>query len=100
MADISIFLQEKDFLPFLTPTPFVESKQKEMNSLLEKRVFEVVSILKMPKNIKIFNSCFVDKIKNIGTANVFEKSKLVVLAYNDHNKTLILTTSPTIQQMS
>ena len=80
MADVSTFLQGKDSLPPLTPTPFVESRQKEMNGLLEKGVFEVVSISEVPKNIRIFNSRFVDEIKNIGTANAFEKSRLVVQA--------------------
>ena len=100
MAGVSTFLQEKDPLPPLTPTPFVESRQKEINGLLEKGVFEVVSISEVPKNIRIFNSRFVDEIKNIGTANAFEKSRLVVQAYNDHDKMSILTQSPTIQRMS
>ena len=60
MADVSIFLQEKESLPLLTPIPFVESRQKEMNGLFKKRVFEVVFISKVSKNIRIFNFCFVD----------------------------------------
>ena len=51
MAGIFTFLQEKDFLPPLTPISFVESRQKEINGLLEKEVFEVVSILEVLKNI-------------------------------------------------
>ena len=58
------------------------------------------SILELPKDIRIFNFRFVDKIKNIGTAIVFEKSRLVVQDYNDHGKTAILAQSSTIQQMS
>lgn len=49
-----------------------------MNDLLKKGVFEVVSILEMPKNVKIFNFCFVNKIKNIKIANTFEKLRLVI----------------------
>ena len=78
MANVSIFLQEKDFLPFLIFTSFVKSTQKKINGLLKKRVFEVVSISKVPKNIRIFNSRFVDKIKNFAAANAFEKSRIVV----------------------
>ena len=100
ITDVSTFSQEKDSLSPLTPTPFVESRQKEMNGLIEKGVFEVVSISEVPKNIKIFNSRFVDEIQNIGAANAFEKSRLVVQAYNDHDKMSILTQSPTIQRMS
>lgn len=57
-----------------------------MNDLLKKRVFEMVSILKMPKNMKIFNPSFIDEIKNIQIANIFEKSKLILQIYNDYNK--------------
>lgn len=60
----------------------------------------MISILEMPKNIKIFNSCFVDKIKNIGTANILEKLRLVVQTYNNHDKMSILTQLLTIQQIS
>ena len=49
-----------------------------MNGLLEKKVFKMVFILKVPKNIRIFNSWFVDEIKNIGAANIFKKSRLIV----------------------
>ena len=90
MADVSTFLQEKDFLPLLTLTPFVESRQKEMNGLFEKEVFEKVSILEVPKKIRIFNSRFVDKIKNIEIANAFKKLRLVIQAYNDYDKTSVL----------
>ncbi len=45
----------------------------------------------------IFNSRFVDEIKKEGTATAFEKSRLVVQAYNDHGKEVILTQSPTIE---
>ena len=45
----------------------------------------------MPKGIRIFNLRFVDEIKNPGTETAFEKSRLVVQAYNDQGKELILT---------
>ena len=41
-----------------------------------------------------------DKIKNAGTATAFEKSRLIVQAYNIKNKLSILTEAPTIQHMS
>lgn len=49
-----------------------------MNDLLEKRVFKIISILEISKNIKIFNFCFVDEIKIIGIANAFKKLRLVI----------------------
>lgn len=81
-------------------TPFVESRRKEINGLLEKGVFDVIPISKVPSDIRIFKSRFVDEIKNIGTADAFEKSRLVVQAYNDQGKGLVLTQAPTIQRVS
>ncbi len=54
----------------------------------------------MSKNVRIFNSRFVDEIKHPGTPQAYEKSRLIVQAYNDHEKTLMLTQAPTIQRMS
>ena len=41
-----------------------------------------------------------DKVKHAGTDKAYEKSRLVVQAYNDQEKDLILTQSPTIQRVS
>ena len=41
-----------------------------------------------------------DEIKNAGTNKAFKKSRLVVQAYNDNEKSLVLTQSPTIQHVS
>lgn len=80
--------------------PFVESRQKELNGLLEKGVFEIVNITDIPEGSRIFNSRFVDELKNIGTAEAFEKSRLVVQAYMDQGKGSVLTESPTLQRVS
>ncbi len=52
------------------------------------------------QGVRIFNLRFVDEIKNAGTDKAFEKSRLVVQAYNDYEKELVLTQSPTIQRVS
>lgn len=67
-----------DISPTLLSTSFVQSYPKKLNSLLEKNVFEMVFILKIPKNTKIFNSYFVDEITNIEIANTFHKSRQVI----------------------
>ena len=79
---------------------FEASRQKEINGLLEKGVFKVYNIKDIPPGVRLFNSRFVDDIKHQGTPNAYEKSRLVVQAYNDHEKELILTQSPTIQRVS
>jgi len=45
----------------------------------------------MPKGVRLFNSRFVDKIKNKETNKAFEKSRLIVQAYNNFKKELVLT---------
>jgi hypothetical protein len=41
--------------------------------------------------MRIFNSRFIDEIKDIGTDKTFEKSRLVIQAYNNLKKSIILT---------
>ncbi|KAI1005289.1 hypothetical protein K3495_g2938 [Podosphaera aphanis] len=95
-ANITAFLNEG----LNSSSPFSESRQIEINGLLEKGVFESVKIADVPPGARIFKSRFVDEIKNKGTSNAFEKSRLVVQAYKDKDKHLVLTQSPTIQRVS
>jgi len=37
----------------------------------------------VPQGVRIFNSQFVNKVKNTSTDKAFEKSRLVVQAYHD-----------------
>jgi hypothetical protein len=90
-ADISVYLQEDVLL-----SQFHTSCQKELTGLLEKGVFEITKLADVPQGVQLFNSCFVDKIKNPDTNKAFEKSRLVMQVYNDQEKELVLTQSPTI----
>ncbi|KAI1000167.1 hypothetical protein K3495_g8030 [Podosphaera aphanis] len=76
------------------------SSLKELNGLLDRGVFEIVDKNCIPKNARLFGSRFVDTVKNQGTEKAFEKSRLVVQAYNDNLKKILLTQSPTIQRSS
>ena len=82
------------------PRMFDASRLKETNMLMERGVFEIVPESSVPPNTRIFNSRFVDEIKDPGTDKAFEKSRLVIQAYNDPEKYLVLTQSPTIQRAS
>jgi hypothetical protein len=87
--------------PTETPKPsFVKSRRKEIDGLLTKGAFELAHESEVPVGTRIFGSRFVDKVKNSGTAKAFEKSRLVVQAYNDQGKDLILTQSPAVQRVS
>jgi hypothetical protein len=101
-ADIIVFLQnevETSLVSIFTST-FAESRRKEINDLLKRQIFEIITISEMSKNVRIFNFRFVDEIKHTNTSQTYEKSKLIVQIYNDHEKTLMLTQAFTIQRMS
>ncbi len=101
-VDITVFLQndvDSSFVFILTFT-FAESRRKEINDLLKRQVFEIISISEVLKNVRIFNSRFVNEIKHSDISQAYEKSRLVVQTYNDHEKTLMLTQAFTIQRMS
>ena len=86
MDNISIFLKNNASKPL-----FTEIQNKKINNGLEKSAFKVMSISDVPSGMRIYNSCFVDEIKNEGIATAFEKLRLVIQAYNDHVKGEILT---------
>jgi hypothetical protein len=73
VADILVFLQNDQF-----NLTFVNSRRKEINDLLEKRVYELITIDKVSKDVRIFNSRFVDEIKHSETSQAYEKSRLVI----------------------
>jgi hypothetical protein len=79
---------------------FAESRRKEINDLLKRQVFEIITISEVLKNVRIFNSRFVDEIKHLDISQAYEKSKLMIQIYNDHEKILMLTQASIIQRMS
>jgi hypothetical protein len=76
-------LLSADILVLVQETPFTDLQRKEINGLLKKGVFAVVTDSDVPQGVRIFNSRFVNKIKHPNTNKAFEKSRLVVQAYND-----------------
>jgi hypothetical protein len=106
-ADITVFLQDdeeissrvEEISSTSTPT-FADSRRKEINDLLKRQIFEIITISEVFKNVRIFNSRFVDEIKHSSISQAYEKSRLMIQAYNDHEKTLVLTQASTIQRMS
>jgi hypothetical protein len=101
-ADITVFLQnevDSSLVSTFTST-FAESRRKEINDLLKRQVFKIITISEVLKNVRIFNFRFVDEIKHSDTSQAYEKSRLVIQTYNDHEKTLMLTQTSIIQRMS
>ncbi len=76
------------------------SGQKEIQRLLEKDIFKVVTLNKVvmseeiPSSLQVFDSCFVNDIKDLYTDKAYEKSCPVMHAYNDKKKNLMLMHFP------
>jgi hypothetical protein len=92
IADITIYLQDN--------SQFTALRYKKIMGLFKKEVFELVKKKNIPQDIRIFNSRFINKLRNQGTDKAFKKSRLVVQVYNNNKKSLVLTQSPTIQRIS
>jgi hypothetical protein len=66
-ADITVFLQDDEEISSILISTFVESRRKEINDLLKRQVFEIITISEVLKNVRIFNFRFVDEIKHSDT---------------------------------
>ncbi len=69
---------------------FIAFRQKEIVDLLEKNVFLSVNKENASTNVRIFNSRFVNEVKNSDTEKTFQKFKLMMQAFNDQDKILVL----------
>ena len=98
--NLTVFLESEEIGEAFVSTPFENSRLNEVNGLVDKGVFQVVDNMEVPQGTRIFNARFVDEVKNQGTDKEFNKSRLVVQAYNDENKHTVLTESPTLQRIS
>jgi hypothetical protein len=67
---ITIFLQND--------AKYKDSRQAKITSLLKKGIFEVIPKSKVLRGSRIFNSKFVNEVKNKGTKNECKKLRLVV----------------------
>ena len=71
--------------------PFEASIKEELKALRALGVFKIVKFDPCKHgNIRIFNSRFVNEIKR-KTTILYEKSRLVIQAYSDDGKAVILT---------
>jgi hypothetical protein len=79
---------------------FTAFRAKEIVELLEKEIFESVNKDDVSIDVRIFSSRFVNEIKHSSIEKAFEKFRLMMQAFKNQNKTLVLTQSPTIQRVS
>jgi hypothetical protein len=80
--------------------PFELSDKKEIDALVARRVFAFEQYDEQKHVGRIFKSRIVREIKGKQTNTPYEKSRLVIQAYNDAGKEIVLTQSPTIQRAS
>ncbi|KAJ6050709.1 uncharacterized protein N7446_010818 [Penicillium canescens] len=101
-ADMELSIRLRNEGVITTPgSPFEQSQNKEIEGLIARGVFDFVQYDPMKHDgVRIFNSRLVNEIKGKATGTPFEKSRLVIQAYNDEGKGMILTQSPTIQRAS
>ncbi len=102
LASISLFAVafKLDSIIHIAFSQFAESRQKEINDLIEKDVFQSVRTDDVSLDVRIFNFRFVDEIKHFDIDKAFEKSRFVVQTFNDQNKNLVLTQSFIIQRVN
>ncbi len=89
-----------DSIVHIALSQFAAFRQKEINDLIEKDVFQSVRTDDVSLDVRIFNFRFVNEIKHLDIDKAFEKSRLVVQTFNDQNKNLILIQSSIIQRVS
>ena len=85
--NLSIFLlNEINSSISFSRTPYAESKRKKINDLLNKKIFDVIVLINVFLEIRLFNFCFVDEIENPNISAAFKKSRLMIQTFNDRKK--------------
>ena len=100
-SNLSIFLlNEVDSSASSPRISYAKSRRKEIDKLLNKKIFDVLFLIEVFSEIKLFNFRFVDEIKNLEISVAFKKFRLMVQTFNDQKKKMIMTQSFTIQRMN
>ena len=94
-VDVIVLFQNE-----VVSSSFLKSQKEEINELLKKSCFKIVFIQSISEEVRIFNLRFVDEIKHEKMTAAFEKSRLIIQIYNDHDKTIVLTQTFIIQQIN
>ena len=85
IANTTIYLQNN------SNTQFSTLQQKEVTGLLKKGIFKIIKLYNILKRVRLFNLQFINKVKNKGTNKAFKKLQLIIQAYNNLEKKLVLT---------
>jgi hypothetical protein len=85
---------------FSVQLSFIASRAKEIVELLEKEILKSINKDDVSIDVRIFSSRLVNEMKHSKTKKVFKKSRLMMQAFKNQNKILVLTQSSTIQRIS
>lgn len=96
--DIEVLLQSNTLSSTTDDIRFATSRAVELNSLVEQGVFSIVPSAHANGH-RLFGAHFVDLFKKERTAHAFEKSRLVIQAFNDKQHGM-LTHALTVQRPS
>ncbi|KAI0991551.1 hypothetical protein K3495_g16636, partial [Podosphaera aphanis] len=102
ISDLKLSLQLREQGAISTPgKPFEEADRAEFNSLIKNGVVKIIKYNPIEHDqVRLFNTRLIREVKGKGTANPYEKTRMVVAAWGDSEKKEILTQSPTIQRAS
>jgi hypothetical protein len=89
-----------DSIVHIVLSQFAAFRQKKINDLIEKDVFQSINKNDVSLDVRIFNFRFVDEIKHFDIDKAFEKSRFVMQTFNDQNKNLMLIQSSIIQRIN
>ncbi len=89
-----------DSIVHIALSQFAASRQKKINDLIKKNVFQSINKNDVSFDVRIFNFQFINEIKHFDIDKAFEKSRFVVQTFNDQNKNLMLIQSLIIQRIS
>ncbi len=90
-TSISLFVVafKFDSIVHIAFSQFAAFRQKKINDLIEKNVFQSIDKNDVSLDVRIFKSRFVDEIKHLDIDKAFEKSRFVIQTFNDQNKNLV-----------
>jgi hypothetical protein len=102
LTSISLFAVafKLDSIVHIALFQFAAFRQKKINDLIEKDVFQSINKNDVLLDVRIFNFRFVNEIKHLNIDTAFEKSRFVMQTFNDQNKNLMLIQSSIIQQVN
>jgi hypothetical protein len=101
-SDLQLVLKLRKKGLITTPSSlFKVSQKREIDSLIARGVFHFKEYNPVKyQGIRIFNSRIINEIKSKVTNTLYKKSRLVIQAYNNNKKEMILTQSLIIQRAS